>query len=287
MKKRLLPSILLLAYGAILVKVMVLKDVPMIRIGPVMLNFGGTQVGDPNYIPFKTILPYLLGEYGFLIGALNIIGNIAFLIPIGFLLPFVFARVDWKKSLVLAILSGMLIELSQVVLHLGIFDIDDVILNGLGVMVGFWIYVWFQKIMLSSYRRVVIIVISILSTAAIVSLLVFAKQNELGFEPKHERNQPNRMEQTKDGVSKGVDPCNGTMGTGQIISIAENTITIKRRDGKDEVVVLTEKTDMRNAGGPITKSILKIGDRVTVVIDDSNTAMAVLVCGVSVNTQNK
>lgn len=287
MKKRLLPSILLLAYGAILVKVMVLKDVPMIRIGPVMLNFGGTQVGDPNYIPFKTILPYLLGEYGFLIGALNIIGNIAFLIPIGFLLPFVFARVDWKKSLVLAILSGMLIELSQVFLHLGIFDIDDVILNGLGVMVGFWIYVWFQKIMLSSYRRVVIIVISILSTAAIVSLLVFAKQNELGFEPKHERNQPNRMEQTKDGVSKGVDPCNGTMGTGQIISIAENTITIKRRDGKDEVVVLTEKTDMRNAGGPITKSILKIGDRVTVVIDDSNTAMAVLVCGVSVNTQNK
>ena len=62
MKKRLLPSILLLAYGAILVKVMVLKDVPMIRIGPVMLNFGGTQVGDPNYIPFKTILPYLLGD---------------------------------------------------------------------------------------------------------------------------------------------------------------------------------------------------------------------------------
>jgi glycopeptide antibiotics resistance protein len=281
MKKRLLPSILLFAYGAILVKVMVLKDVPMIRMGPVMLNFGGTQVGDPNYIPFKTILPYLLGEYGFLIGALNIIGNIAFLVPIGFLLPFVLAQIDWKKLLVLAILSGMLIELTQVVLHIGIFDIDDVILNGLGVMFGFWMYGWFQKIMTSSYRRVAIIVISILSTAAIVSLFVFAKQNKLGFEPKHERNQPNRLEQTIDGVSKGVDPCNGTMGTGQIISIAENTITIKRRDGKDEVVVLTEKTDMRNAGGQITKSILKVGDRVTVVIDESNTAMAVLVCGVN------
>ncbi|MEY4628978.1 MAG: hypothetical protein RLZZ595_1304, partial [Bacteroidota bacterium] len=76
------------------------------------------------------------------------------------------------------------------------------------------------------------------------------------------------------------DPCNGTMGTGQIISIAENTITIKRRDGKNEVVVLTEKTDMRNSGGQITKSILKVGDRVTVVIDETNTAMAVLVCGI-------
>jgi len=278
MKKRLLSFLLLLAYTIILVKVMVLKDVPMIRMGPVMLNFGGTQVGDPNYIPFKTILPYLLGEYGFLIGALNIIGNIAFLIPIGFLLPFVFAQIDWKKSLVLAILSGMLIELTQVVLHLGIFDIDDVILNGLGVMIGFWIYVWFQKIMSSIYRRVAIIGISVLSTVAIVSLFVFAKQIELGFEPMPERNQPNRLEYRKDEVLKGVDPCNGTMGTGQIISIAENTITIKRRDGKDEVVVLTKKTDMRNSGGPITKSMLQIGDRVTVVIDDSNTAMAILVC---------
>ena len=281
MKKRLLPFILLLAYGAILVKVMVLKDVPMIRMGPIMLNFGGTQVGDPNYVPFRTILPYLLGENGFLIGALNIGGNIAFLIPIGFLLPFVFARIDWKRSLVVALLSGMSIELTQVFLHIGIFDIDDVILNGLGVMVGYWLFLLFQKIMSSSYRRVAIIGISVLSTVAIVLLFVFAKQKELGFEPKHERNETNRLEQTKERVSQGVDPCNGTMGTGQIISIAENTIIIKRRDGKNEVVVLTEKTEMRNAGGQITKSILKVGDRVTVVIDDSNTAMAVLVCGVN------
>ena len=280
MKKSLLYSILLLVYSVILVKVMVLKDVPMIRMGPVMLNFGGTQVGDPNYVPFKTILPYLLGENGFLIGALNIGGNIAFLIPIGFLLPFVFARIDSKKSLVLAILSGMFIELTQVVLHLGIFDIDDVILNGLGVMVGFWIYLLFQKIMTSSYRRVAIVGISVLSTAVIIFLFVFAKQNELGFEPMHERNHPNRLEQMKDGVVKAVDPCNGTMGTGQIISIAENTITIKRRDGKDEVVVLTEKTSFSNSAGPATKSILKAGDKVTVVIDDSNTAIAVLICGI-------
>jgi glycopeptide antibiotics resistance protein len=145
MKNRLLSSILLLAYGAILVKVMVLKDVPMISIGPVTLNFGGTQFGDPNYVPFRTILPYLLGENGFLIGALNIGGNIAFLIPIGFLLPFVFTRIDWKRSLVVALLSGMSIELTQVFLHIGIFDIDDVILNGLGLMAGYWMYLLFQK----------------------------------------------------------------------------------------------------------------------------------------------
>jgi glycopeptide antibiotics resistance protein len=280
MKKLLLPSILLLAYSIILVKVMVLKDVPMIRMGPIMLNFGGTQVGDPNYIPFKTILPYLLGDNGFLIGALNIGGNIAFLIPIGFLLPFVFTQIDWKKSLVVAVLSGMSIELTQVFLNIGIFDIDDVILNGLGVMVGYWMYVLFQKIMSSEYRRVAIFGITGLSLVIIFSLIVFIKQNEIGFEPLHERNQAYHLEKREGDAKMGIDPCNGTEGTGQIMVIQEGSITIKKRDGKDEVVVFTEKTAFSNSSGKATKSILKVGDRVTVVIDDSNTAMAVLVCGI-------
>jgi glycopeptide antibiotics resistance protein len=280
MKNRLLPAILLLAYCAILVKVMVLKEVPMIRMGPMMLNFGGTQVGDPNYIPFKTILPYLLGDNGFLIGALNIGGNIAFLIPIGFLFPFIFKGFDWKGSLVVAVLSGMSIELTQVLLHIGIFDIDDVILNGLGVMVGYWMYVLFQKVMSSEFRRLAILSISVLSLVIIISVIVFIKQNEIGFEKLQERDQSEYLDKREGAPKQGIDPCNGTMGTGQIIAIQENTITIKKRDGKEEVVVLTEKTSYSNSAGPTTNSILKVGDRVTVVIDDSNTAMAVLVCGI-------
>jgi len=280
MKNRFLPSILLLAYSAILIKVLVLKDVPMIRMGPIMLNFGGTQVGDPNYIPFKTILSYLLGDNGFLIGALNIGGNIIFLIPIGFLLPFIFKGFDWKGSLVIAVLSGMSIELIQVFLQIGIFDIDDVILNGLGVMVGYCMYFLLRKVMSSKYSRLAFFGISGLSLVIVFSLVVFIKQNEIGFEPLHERNQSDPLQIIERDTKQGVDPCNGTDGTGQIIAIQENTITIKKRDGKEEVVVLTEKTSYNNSAGPTSKSILKVRDRVTVVIDDSNTAMAVLVCGI-------
>jgi glycopeptide antibiotics resistance protein len=279
MKNRLLPSILLLAYSAILVKVMVLKDVPMIRMGRIMLNFGGTQVGDPNYIPFKTILPYLLGDNGFLIGALNIGGNIVFLIPIGFLLPFVFKGFDWRGSLVIAVLFGLSIELTQVFLQIGIFDIDDVILNGLGVMVGFWVYLFFQKIMSSSYRKFTILFLSLFSLVVLISLFVFIRQNEIGFEPLHERNQINTLEQRERDTKQDIDPCNGTEGTGQILVIEEGSITIKKRDGNEEVVVLTDKTSYSNSAGKATKAMLKVGNRVTVVIDDSNTAMAVLVCG--------
>ncbi|MEY3178110.1 MAG: hypothetical protein RJB42_351, partial [Bacteroidota bacterium] len=212
-------------------------------------------------------------------GALNIGGNIAFLIPIGFLLPFVFKGFDWRGSLVIAVLFGMSIELTQVFLQIGIFDIDDVILNGLGVMVGFWVYLFIQKIMSSSYRKFTILFLSLFSLVVLISLFVFIRQNEIGFEPMHERNQTGPLQKRERDTKQGVDPCNGTEGTGQIIAIQQGSITIKKRDGNDEVVVFTEKTAFSNASGKATKSILKVGDRVTVVIDDSNTAMAVLVCG--------
>ena len=70
-----------------------------------------------------------------MIAGINLIGNIALLVPIGILVPFLYENITWKKSLVLAFFSGLIIEVMQVMLHVGIFDIDDVILNALGVMI--------------------------------------------------------------------------------------------------------------------------------------------------------
>ncbi|RZK64936.1 MAG: hypothetical protein EOO85_29035, partial [Pedobacter sp.] len=76
MIKRIIPALILIAYSAFLVKIMIFKDVPLIRIGSLMVNFGGAQTGPANLVPFKTILAYLLGEKGLMIGAINLIGNI-------------------------------------------------------------------------------------------------------------------------------------------------------------------------------------------------------------------
>ena len=145
MRTRLLSIIILIAYSAILIKVMVFKDLPTIRIGHLMLNFAGTDAGHaPNFVPFTTIVPYLLGYKGLIIAGVNIVGNIALLVPLGFLFPLVF-RNTWKKSLALAVASGLVIEVMQVVLRVGIFDIDDVILNALGVMIGYGAFVILAK----------------------------------------------------------------------------------------------------------------------------------------------
>jgi glycopeptide antibiotics resistance protein len=146
MKKHLVSTFILIVYITILIKVMVFKDMPTIRIGSLMLNFAGTDEGHPaNFVPFKTILQYLLGDKGLIIAGANLVGNIALLVPIGFLVPFVYRNMTWKKSLALAAAAGLAIEGMQVVLRVGIFDIDDVVLNALGVMIGYWTFAILAK----------------------------------------------------------------------------------------------------------------------------------------------
>ena len=60
--------------------------------------------------------------------------------PIGFLVSFVYRKMTWQKSLAVAVAVGLAIEGMQVVFRVGIFDIDDVILNALGVMTGYWVF---------------------------------------------------------------------------------------------------------------------------------------------------
>lgn len=277
---------MLIAYSAVLVTVMVFKDVPHIRIGPLMFNFGGTQDGAANLVPFKTILPYLLGDKGFVIAFINLAGNIVLLVPIGFLVSFIYPDMTWKKSLALAIAPGLAIEGMQAVLHVGIFDIDDVILNGLGVMVGYWAFTIRVKIVRTmKYKSVIItavIVIAAVAMAAFYGVAAHRKSPQLmSFPPVAENVQPGSaagLDSAEAAIPQGLDPCGGTGGTGQIVSVRNDTMTIKRNDGKNEVIYLTNKTKIKNSAGPLSRADLKTGYRVTVVVMEHHNATAVLVC---------
>jgi glycopeptide antibiotics resistance protein len=151
MHKRLVSILIIALYCAFLIKVMVFKDIPMIRLGHLMLNFGGADAnGEANFIPFKTILSYLHGNKGLLIAGINLVGNIALLVPIGFLAPFTWPGITWKGAVMLAVLSGLIVELLQVVLRVGIFDIDDVILNGIGVLIGYLVFLLSMRLRVKS-----------------------------------------------------------------------------------------------------------------------------------------
>ncbi len=278
MRKHAILAILLVAYIAILIKVMVFKDVPLIRIGSLMLNFGGINAGHaPNFVPLRTILPYLFGYKGWIIAGINLVGNIILLVPLGFIAPFVYRNMPWRRSLVLAIASGLVIEVMQALLRVGIFDIDDVILNAFGFMVGYWASLVLSKWAHErNFKNIFIAAaISIAAAAAFYGIVVYPLSH-LPVNPG--------VDAVGSEIPKGADLCGGTGGNGRIVSLGNNRVTIKKNEGGNQVIHLADQAKIETSSGSATTSDLKIGDRITLVggpnSDGSFTADTLVVCSV-------
>lgn len=69
--------------------------------------------------------------------AVQYVQNILFFIPFGLLFPW---NDDWKRVFVTALVLSVSIELSQYIFNLGWCEVDDVISNTLGAMIGYWIW---------------------------------------------------------------------------------------------------------------------------------------------------
>ena len=72
---------------------------------------------------------------------IQIIDNILFFIPFGFLLPVS----SWKKALIAGFGFSLCIELAQYAGGLGLAELDDVICNTIGAVIGFWLMYLIKK----------------------------------------------------------------------------------------------------------------------------------------------
>ena len=95
----------------------------------------------PNLIPFKTIVAYasnVQAVYDWFFK--NLACNILMFIPFGLLLPWFAKRKKARHIIVSGLIVSVLIEIFQYATALGVCDVDDVILNTLGVAIGYGIY---------------------------------------------------------------------------------------------------------------------------------------------------
>lgn len=113
----------------------------------VMCLFEIVTLQDQNYglsniIPFKEIFRYEVGSRLFI---KNIIGNILLFLPYGyFASDYLKSKKVWPICL-LTMLVSVTIECVQ--LNIGrTYDIDDVILNTIGGILGYWLYILIEKI---------------------------------------------------------------------------------------------------------------------------------------------
>lgn len=96
-----------------------------------------------NLIPFKTILGFFNSSYKLKpeIIITNIFGNIVAFIPMGLVLPIIFRLINrFKRIFYIVLLSTLTIEIFQYILGVGTTDIDDILLNTVGGMIGFGLY---------------------------------------------------------------------------------------------------------------------------------------------------
>jgi len=95
-----------------------------------------------NFIPFKTIVYYLfLADINLnirYIRVMNLVGNIIGFIPFGIILPLLLKKfMKLKRVLIAVFCLSFTYEITQLLFKIGSFDIDDLILNTLGGVLGY------------------------------------------------------------------------------------------------------------------------------------------------------
>ena len=106
--------------------------------------------------PRINLLPvvYLFDYPIFREALINFIGNTAMFIPLGVVWPSVFQKLDTHRKVIAAGVGySLLIEILQLPFFDRVSDIDDLILNGLGFLTGYGIYLLVKAIKRACKRR--------------------------------------------------------------------------------------------------------------------------------------
>jgi glycopeptide antibiotics resistance protein len=93
-------------------------------------------------VPFKEIMRYKLFSPLFM---KNVVGNMLLFLPYGYFVGRYFSEKSKFLSFFLILLASIAIECTQVTIG-RVFDVDDIILNVFGGMIGYLLYLFIDKI---------------------------------------------------------------------------------------------------------------------------------------------
>ena len=146
MKRKKSVWILFLLYILVLLKVIVFKY-PIDNLVQIVQSWSRDVLwegaANANYTLFKTISLYIRHWHSLgMISFKNLVGNIVVFIPLGGFLPILFPKMqNFFLCMAVALLFIFGIEMFQLISNFGIFDVDDIVLNGLGVFLGYIGYI--------------------------------------------------------------------------------------------------------------------------------------------------
>ena len=113
------------------------------RIHPLIFDISKVFPFRINLVPFVNLFDYPELRNA----VLNLIGNIAMFIPIGVIYPIVYKTLNTHAKVIAAGVGfSLCIEILQLPFFDRVSDIDDLILNSLGFLVGYGIYLLVSRI---------------------------------------------------------------------------------------------------------------------------------------------
>ena len=154
--------ILFVIYLIIILRVIVFKY-PLEQLKEIVASWSNGVLWEglhkANFTFFRTIQLYIkhwdLKEIN---SFANLIGNVLAFIPLGYILPRVCkAAKNFFVCMSIALLFITGIELFQLFSAFGIFDVDDILLNMIGALLGYLLYlpaslIWKQRIEASEHK---------------------------------------------------------------------------------------------------------------------------------------
>ena len=163
-----------ICYIVFLIKLLLLSRVSLLE----LFNSERTLSRSINLIPFHSIMEYISGgsanirKFAFS----NVVGNIVIFIPLGVYLSLLKKDKRVITNLLFIFLVSLFVEVIQGLLGIGAADIDDIILNCLGGLIGILGYKFLLLILRDEKKvRTAITVLSAVGLPVILYLLFMVK----------------------------------------------------------------------------------------------------------------
>lgn len=218
-KSKYILYVIFIIYILLLIKIVLFKYYSLSQIikGDVSLS-----IRSANLIPFKTVADFMeMKDTNLLRAFSNIFGNIGIFMPLGYFLPALFKKFNkLTRVIAVSVALSMFFECTQYFYYLGALDIDDLILNSIGAIIGYFIYYLIQKFITDESKvKKVSILLSVVAFAVAFTIAREEFGNILGL-TTHEvmtigdenipKSEPNingtylSMEENKLKVYKGI-----------------------------------------------------------------------------------
>lgn len=132
-----------------------------------VVTFQDVSWSSSNFIPFKEMLRY---EFGTKLFFKNVVGNMIMFIPFGFFISYFLKLKKIYAIFFLTLLTSITIETTQLLIG-RVFDIDDIFLNIIGGLFGYFIFKIIYKIKFLKKESIYNIIISVILILIILYLL--------------------------------------------------------------------------------------------------------------------